>query len=88
MKARTGIDGLDDILGGGLAPGHVCLLKGNPGPSRPLSGCVSCWTARRAARQACKSPCPRPTGFVVATEKALRGAYLQPLVAWLAEQPP
>jgi circadian clock protein KaiC len=33
-KARTGIAGLDDILGGGLAPGRVYLLEGSPGAGK------------------------------------------------------
>ncbi len=33
-KARTGIEGLDDILVGGLSPGHVYLLEGSPGTGK------------------------------------------------------
>jgi circadian clock protein KaiC len=33
-KAKTGVMGLDDILIGGLAPGHVYLLEGNPGTGK------------------------------------------------------
>ncbi|MFC3124413.1 ATPase domain-containing protein [Pseudoroseomonas globiformis] len=33
-KARTGVAGLDDILAGGLAPGHLFLLEGNPGTGK------------------------------------------------------
>jgi circadian clock protein KaiC len=33
-NASTGIVGLDDILGGGLAKGHVFLLEGNPGTGK------------------------------------------------------
>jgi len=33
-KAATGVPGLDDILGGGLSPGHVFLLEGNPGTGK------------------------------------------------------
>jgi circadian clock protein KaiC len=33
-KARTGVSGLDDILVGGLAPGHVYLLEGSPGTGK------------------------------------------------------
>ncbi|WP_027132734.1 ATPase domain-containing protein [Geminicoccus roseus] len=33
-KAKTGIAGLDDILVGGLARGHVYLLEGNPGTGK------------------------------------------------------
>ena len=33
-KARTGVSGLDDILGGGLTVGHVFLLEGNPGTGK------------------------------------------------------
>src|SRR5690242_11698883 len=33
-KARTGVVGLDDILVGGLSPGHVYLLEGSPGTGK------------------------------------------------------
>ena len=33
-KARTGVPGLDDILIGGLMPGHVFLLEGDPGTGK------------------------------------------------------
>jgi circadian clock protein KaiC len=33
-KARTGVEGLDTILDGGLAVGHVFLLEGNPGTGK------------------------------------------------------
>jgi circadian clock protein KaiC len=33
-KARTGVDGLDDILVGGLSRGHLFLLEGNPGTGK------------------------------------------------------
>ena len=33
-KARTGVPGLDDILAGGLAIGHLFLLEGNPGTGK------------------------------------------------------
>jgi circadian clock protein KaiC len=33
-KARTGVPGLDDVLAGGLASGHVFLLEGNPGTGK------------------------------------------------------
>ena len=33
-KAKTGVTGLDDILGGGLSAGHVFLLEGNPGTGK------------------------------------------------------
>lgn len=32
--ALTGVDGLDDILNGGLPAGHVFLLEGNPGTGK------------------------------------------------------
>src|ERR1700722_2202602 len=34
VKARTGIPGLDDILAGGLATGHMFLLEGSPGTGK------------------------------------------------------
>lgn len=33
-KAQTGVVGLDDILVGGFAPGHLFLLEGNPGTGK------------------------------------------------------
>jgi circadian clock protein KaiC len=33
-KHRTGVEGLDDVLVGGLTPGHVYLLEGNPGTGK------------------------------------------------------
>jgi circadian clock protein KaiC len=33
-KAGTGIAGLDDVLMGGLSPGHVYLLEGSPGTGK------------------------------------------------------
>jgi circadian clock protein KaiC len=33
-KARIGVAGLDDILVGGLSPGHVFLLEGSPGTGK------------------------------------------------------
>ena len=33
-KAATGIEGLDDILDGGLSRGHVFLLEGEPGTGK------------------------------------------------------
>jgi circadian clock protein KaiC len=34
----TGVRGLDDVLAGGLAPGHVYLLEGNPGTGKTTIG--------------------------------------------------
>lgn len=34
IKAATGVSGLDDILAGGLTPGHVYLLEGSPGTGK------------------------------------------------------
>jgi len=33
-KAATGVPGLDDVLAGGLAVGHLFLLEGNPGTGK------------------------------------------------------
>jgi circadian clock protein KaiC len=33
-KAKMGVPGLDDILAGGLIPGHVYLLEGSPGTGK------------------------------------------------------
>jgi circadian clock protein KaiC len=34
VRAAMGVPGLDDILGGGLLPGHVYLLEGSPGTGK------------------------------------------------------
>ena len=34
QKARTGVPGLDNVLGGGLTRGHVFLLEGDPGTGK------------------------------------------------------
>ena len=33
-KARTGVPGLDDVLSGGFATGHVFLMEGEPGTGK------------------------------------------------------
>ncbi|MFT3725763.1 MAG: gas vesicle protein GvpD [Hyphomonadaceae bacterium] len=33
-RARVGVPGLDDVLAGGLIPGHVYLLEGSPGTGK------------------------------------------------------
>lgn len=35
-KAMTGVEGLDDILSGGLSRRHVFLLEGSPGTGKQL----------------------------------------------------
>src|ERR1700726_1948319 len=37
-KKKTGIDGLDDVLAGGLSAGHVFLLEGEPGAGKTTAG--------------------------------------------------
>lgn len=37
-KAKTGIDGLDDVLAGGLSAGNVFLLEGEPGAGKTTAG--------------------------------------------------
>ena len=38
MRVPTGVPGLDPILGGGLRPGSLCLLKGQPGTGKTTLG--------------------------------------------------
>jgi circadian clock protein KaiC len=35
-RAKTGVSGLDDILGGGLTPDRIYLLDGDPGSGKRL----------------------------------------------------
>ncbi|MEA3196327.1 MAG: circadian clock protein KaiC, partial [Gammaproteobacteria bacterium] len=37
-KAKTGIDGLDDVLAGGFSVGRVFLLEGEPGAGKTTAG--------------------------------------------------
>jgi circadian clock protein KaiC len=38
LRAATGIDGLDDVLGGGLPRGHLYLVEGSPGAGKTTLG--------------------------------------------------
>jgi circadian clock protein KaiC len=37
-RASTGITGLDEVLGGGLPPGQMYLIEGNPGAGKTTLG--------------------------------------------------
>jgi len=37
-RASTGVDGLDDVLGGGLPTNHLYLIEGNPGSGKTTLG--------------------------------------------------
>src|ERR1700676_4022498 len=37
-NAKTGIDGLDNVLAGGLSAEHVFLLEGEPGAGKTTAG--------------------------------------------------
>ena len=42
--------------------GGICFWsRATPGPARRRSRCSSCWRARRPARSASTSPCPKPS---------------------------
>lgn len=49
----TGVDELDRVLGGGLVPGAVVLLAGEPGVGKSTSS----WTSRRRPRATSTAPC-------------------------------
>ena len=59
-RASTGVDGLDEILGGGLAADRLYLLEGTPGTGKTtLRPAVPARRRRRAAKRACTSRSPR-----------------------------
>jgi len=37
-RAATGIDGLDNVLGGGFPRGHLYLVEGTPGAGKTTLG--------------------------------------------------
>jgi len=37
-RAKTGVPGLDNILGGGLPTGHLYLVQGDPGSGKTTLG--------------------------------------------------
>jgi len=41
-RIETGVNGLDDILNGGLPQGHLYLLEGDPGTGKTTARCNSC----------------------------------------------
>jgi len=58
-RCQSGVEGLDDILGGGLPRGGV-YLKAIPAPARPRSPCSFCSRACAAANPSSTSRFPRP----------------------------
>src|SRR5262249_24526909 len=44
---RTGIEGLDDILGGGLTPNRLYLVEGDPGSGKTTLGLQALLAAER-----------------------------------------
>jgi circadian clock protein KaiC len=52
-RAATGIEGLDDILGGGFARGRLHLVQGAPGAGKTTLALHFCLLAARATSAAC-----------------------------------
>ncbi|HEY7382741.1 MAG TPA: ATPase domain-containing protein, partial [Beijerinckiaceae bacterium] len=50
-QAKTGIDGLDDVLGGGLERGRVFLLEGSPGTGKTTIATQFLLTGARAGER-------------------------------------
>ncbi len=59
-KAKLGIAGLDDILGGGFTRNRLYLLEGNPGTGKTTSRCSSCSPRRGPASVSYTSACRKP----------------------------
>jgi DNA repair protein RadA/Sms len=54
-RLPVGVGEIDRVLGGGIVPGSVILLGGDPGSASPRC-CCSWWLRCPAVRPACTSP--------------------------------
>ena len=52
-RLSTGIEGLDDILQGGLHAGHLYLIEGDPGTGKTTLACSSCWLVPAKGNPSC-----------------------------------
>ena len=48
---KTGVEGFDDVLGGGLAPGRCYLLEGSPGTGKTTVGLQFLMEGRKAGEK-------------------------------------
>ena len=72
-KARTGVPGLDDVLAGGLASGHVFLLEGNPGTGKTTIALRFLMEGAKAGEQ----------GLYITLSETEDGAASRRRIAWL-----
>ena len=75
-RIPTHVDGLDEVLGGGVPEGNVVLVSGSPGTMKttPFIPC-----RRRRGRPTVRTV-PRPSSKVRTT--ALSGAGREPMMCW------
>ena len=60
-NAKTGISGLDEILSGGLARGHVFLLEGEPGAGKTTVAVQFVLEGAKAGERSLYILFPRPS---------------------------
>ena len=59
-RSRTGIAGLDEVLGGGFIPDRLYLVDGDPGSGKTTLALQYLMEGAGAARRSSTSPCPKP----------------------------
>ncbi len=59
-KCSMGVEGLDDILGGGLPRNRIYLVQGDPGVGKTTLALHICWKGCAWAKPVFTSPCQKP----------------------------
>ena len=78
IKAKTGVEGLDHVLAGGLAPGRVYLLEGSPGTGKTTIAAQFLLEGASGARPGSTSRFPRPKKSLRETARSHGWAFEAP----------
>ena len=78
-KAATGVDGLDDILAGGLRRGRVYLLEGSPGTGKTTIATQFLLAGRQPASAGSTSPCRKPRRSCATAPRRTAGRSTTPI---------